>query len=132
MFTSSAGYWVDHWQIVISVLAFGAVLCVVNSILLVTISAYLQRIVPITIAWASLFLLVGRLGSYLYRETDNAYWRLLDPWRDMRLVGRLCFGSFRDETDRELAWWALLILGSLCAVSLAALVHRVRAVDVVE
>ena len=23
------------------------------------------------------------------------YWRLLDPWRDMRLVGQLCFGRFR-------------------------------------
>ncbi|REK11439.1 MAG: hypothetical protein DWQ37_14240 [Planctomycetota bacterium] len=132
MFTSSTEYWLANWRIVVSVLAFGAVLCIVNSILLVAIAAYLQRIVPITIAWASLFLLVGRLGSFLYRETDNAYWRLLDPWRDMRLVGRLCFGSFRDETDRTLAWWALAILTTLCAVALLALVHRVRAVDVVE
>ena len=132
MFTSSIDYWVDNWRVVISVLAFGLVICAVNSILLVTISAYLQRIVPITITWASLFLLLGRLGDYLYRETESEYWRLLDPWRDMRLVGRLCFGSFPHEIDRELAWWALALLGSLCAVSLLALVHRVRAVDVVE
>ncbi|MEX0678547.1 MAG: hypothetical protein WD063_15810 [Pirellulales bacterium] len=132
MFTSSIDYWLDNWRIPVSVVAFGAVICVVNSILLVTISAYLQRIVPITITWASLFLLLGRLGGYLYRETRVDYWRLLDPWRDMRLVGRLCFGAFRDQTDRELAWWALAILGSLCAVALVALVHRVRAVDVVE
>ena len=132
MFTASAAYWVDNWRIVVSVLAFGAVICVVNSILLVTISAYLQRIVPITIAWASLFLLLGRLGDYLYRETQTEAWRLLDPWRDMRLVGRLCFGAFPNEVDRTLAWWALAILGSLCALALVALVHRVRAVDVVE
>lgn len=132
MFTSSFDYWIDHWRIPVSVLAFGMVICVVNSILLVTVSAYLQRIVPITIAWASLFLLLGRLGGYLYRETQVDYWRLLDPWRDMRLVGRLCFGSFRDDVDRELAWWALGILGTLCAAALAALVYRVRAVDVVE
>ncbi len=50
----------------------------------------------------------------------------------MRLVGRLCFGTFRDNAERELAWWALGILTTICAVSLAALVHRVRAVDVVE
>lgn len=132
MFTSSTDYWIDHWHVVVSVLAFGLVICVVNSILLVTISAYLQRIVPITITWASLFLLLGRLGDYLLRETQEEGWRLLDPWRDMRLVGQLCFGTFRREIDAELAWWALAILGSLCAVSLAALVHRVRAVDVVE
>ena len=94
MFTASTDYWIDNWRIVVSVLAFGLVMCVVNSILLVTISAYLQRIVPITITWASLFLLLGRLGDYLFRETEDEYWRLLDPWRDMRLVGRLCFGTF--------------------------------------
>jgi ABC-type transport system involved in multi-copper enzyme maturation permease subunit len=132
MFTSSFDYWIDNWRIAVSVLAFGAVICVVNSILLVTISAYLQRIVPITITWASLFLLLGRLGGYLYRETRVEYWRLLDPWRDMRLVGRLCFGTFRSDADRELAWYALAILSTLCAVALVALVHRVRAVDVVE
>ena len=132
MFTSSFDYWIDNWRIAVSVLAFGAVICVVNSILLVTISAYLQRIVPITITWASLFLLLGRLGGYLHRETRVESWRLLDPWRDMRLVGRLCFGTFRSDADRELAWYALAILGTLCAVALVALVHRVRAVDVVE
>jgi hypothetical protein len=132
MFSSSLDYWIDNWRIAVSVLAFGGVICVVNSILLVTISAYLQRIVPITITWASLFLLLGRLGDYMFRETENDAWRLLDPWRDMRLVGRLCFGNFPRETDRELAWWALAILGTLCAAALAALVYRVRAVDVVE
>jgi ABC-2 type transport system permease protein len=132
MFTASAAYWVDNWRIAVSVLAFGAVICVVNSILLVTISAYLQRIVPITITWASLFLLLGRLGDYLYRETKDAHWQLLDPWRDMRLVGRLCFGTFVREIDSELAWWALAILVTLCTAALFALVHRVRAVDVVE
>ena len=132
LFTSSADYWIDNWRIAVSVLTFGAVICVVNSILLVTISAYLQRIVPITIAWASLFLLLGRLGDYLFRETHNNFWRLLDPWRDMRLVGQLCFGKFRREIDQELAWWAAGILGAICAVALVALVHRVRAVDVVE
>jgi hypothetical protein len=118
--------------VVVSVLAFGLVVCVVNSILLVTISAYLQKIVPITIAWASLFLLLGRIGDYLYRQTREETWRLLDPWRDMRLAGQMCFGTFRSEADRELAGMALAILASLCAVALVALVHRVRAVDVVE
>ncbi|MGD9720387.1 MAG: ABC transporter permease subunit [Pirellulales bacterium] len=132
MFASSTQYWIDNWRIPVSVLTFGAVICVVNSILLVTISAYLQRIVPITITWATLFLLVGRLGDYMFRETRDQAWRLLDPWRDMRLVGRLCFGTFSRETDRELAWYALAILATLCAVALVALVYRVRAVDVVE
>jgi len=132
MFTDSADYWIDNWRMAVSVLAFGFVVCAVNSILLVTTAAYLQRIVPITITWATLFLLLGRIGEYLQRETKGDYWLLMDAWRDMRLVGRLCFGAFHREIDREMAPWALLLLGTLCAVALVALVHRVRAVDVVE
>jgi ABC-2 type transport system permease protein len=132
MFTASTQYWIDNWQIPVSVLAFGLVLCVVNSILLVTLSAYLQRIVPITITWATIFILLGVLAGYLRRATDNETWRLLDPWWDMRIVGRLCFGSFRTQTEEDLAWKAFGLLALVCSVALAALVHRVRAVDIVE
>jgi hypothetical protein len=132
MFTSSTEYWIENWRIAVSVIAFGAVICIVNSILLVTISAYLQRIVPITITWASLFLLLGRLGDYMYRQTQHDCWRLLDPWRDMRMVGRLCFGTFQTDREWVIAMRALVVLGSLCAIALAALIYRVRAVDVVE
>ncbi len=105
----------------------------VNSILLVTISAYLQRIVPITITWASLFLLLGRLGILpAIAKPTTSTGGCWTPGATCGWSGRLCFGTFRDDADRELAWWALAILASLCAVALVALVHRVRAVDVVE
>jgi len=132
MFTASTQYWIDNWQIPLAVLAFGFVLCVVNSILLVTLSAYLQRIVPITITWATIFLLLGSLSGYLRRATEDERWRLMDPWWDMRIVGRMIFGSFRSEVEGELAVWATLLLVGVCSVALVALVHRVRAVDIVE
>ena len=43
-----------------------------------------------------------------------------------------CFGTFDKELDRELAWWALGILSTVCVLALIALAHRVRAVDIVE
>ncbi len=132
MFTASTQYWIDNWQIPLAVLAFGLVLCLVNSILLVTLSAYLQRIVPITITWATIFLLLGSLSGYLRRATEDERWRLMDPWWDMRIVGRMIFGSFRTEVEGELAVWATLLLVGVCSVALVALVHRVRAVDIVE
>jgi hypothetical protein len=132
MFTASTQYWIDNWQIPLAVLSFGAVLCLVNSILLVTLSAYLQRIVPITITWATIFLLLGSLAGYLRRATGDERWRLMDPWWDMRTVGRMCFGSFRTAAEANLAWQALALLTVICSVALVALVHRVRAVDIVE
>lgn len=132
MFTASTQYWIDNWQIPLAVLAFGLVLCLVNSILLVTLSAYLQRIVPITITWATIFLLLGSLSGYLRRATEDERWRLMDPWWDMRTVGRMIFGSFRTEAEGDLAVQATILLVVVCSVALMALVHRVRAVDIVE
>lgn len=132
MLTSSAKYWLDNWRIPVSILAYGLVLCVVNSILLVTLAAYLQRMAPIAITWSSMFVMLGRFSAYLRDATDNADWALLDPWRNMRYVGRLCFGSFNSDVQRNLAWWSLAILVTVCGIALVALVHRVRSVEIIE
>ena len=131
MFTSSYEYWLENWQIPLSVISYGLVICAVMSILLVTLSAYLQRAAPIAITWSSLFVLLRSMANQLRSTTENENWRLIDPWNDMRLVGKLCFGTFADRQELQLAWWALLILTVICSVALAALVRRVRAVDVV-
>jgi len=132
MFTSSADYWVNNWRIVLSVLAYGAALCAVLSIWLVTLSAYLQRIAPIAIVWSTLFVMLNWAASELRRATGGEYWKLLDPWRDIRYVGRLSFGTFENYEEFRLAVIATIILTVLCAICLVLLVRRVRAVDVVE
>ena len=130
MFTSSFDYWVENAGIVVSVLGYGSILCLVMSIWLASLSAWLQKMAPIAITWASLFILPGIMATLL--NDQSPYWNLIDPMRDMRFVGRLCFGTIDNELDRELAWWALAVLASTCTVALVALVHRVRAVDIVE
>lgn len=131
MFTSSLDYWKDNWRIPVSVIAYGLALCVVLSILLVTFSAYLQRMAPIAITWSSLFVMLGTMSDQLREATGRRAWSLLDPWNDIRYVGRLCFGSFRDSEDRALALWALAILSAVCTLAIFALARRVRAIDVV-
>ncbi|MFO1019903.1 MAG: hypothetical protein U0903_04310 [Planctomycetales bacterium] len=78
-FTSGWTYWLDNWRIPLAVLAYGTVLCLVNSIWLVSLSSYLQKAAPIAITWSSLLLMPGRLGEFLWKASNNEYWRLLDP-----------------------------------------------------
>lgn len=130
--TSGLTYWRENWRIAVAVLTYGSVLCVVNSIWLVSLSAYLQKAAPIAITWSSLLIMPGRLGEILWKASDNEYWRLLDPWRDMRIVGQLAFGKFRKDTDRELAYWAMALILGVTVVAFLALIRRVRAVDIVE
>jgi ABC-2 type transport system permease protein len=122
--TSGWVYWLENWRIPLAVLAYGAVLCLANSIWLVSLSAYLQRAAPIAITWSSLLIMPGRLGDFLWKASENEYWRLL--------AGQLFFGKFRKDFDRELAWWALALIAGVTLIALLALIRRVRAVDVVE
>ncbi len=132
MFTSSTEYWWSNGRLVLSLIAYGTILSGVNSILLTSLAAHLQRAAPIAIAWSSLLVLPGRFGDYLRSATHNDYWRLLDLWRDMRLAGKLCFEKFRNDDERIMAWWAVVVLTSSCVIALVALVRRVRSVEIVE
>ncbi|MGE0607335.1 MAG: ABC transporter permease subunit [Pirellulales bacterium] len=132
MFTGSLSYWMDNWRVALSVVGFGAVICLTLSILLVSISAHLQKAAPIAIAWIGLFFLMAGLAELLRTFTGNNRWRLFDLWRNMRLVGRLCFDQVQNHDDRVVARQAAAILAAVCAIALIALVRRVRAVDVVE
>lgn len=131
LFTSSLDYWRNNWGIPLSVCSFGLALCVVLSILLVTLSAYLQRMAPIAITWSSMFVMLGTMADQLKDATGQSAWNLLDPWHDIRYVGKLCFGSFQSSQQRDHAWLALALLVAVCGLALVALVRRVRAVDVV-
>lgn len=131
LFTSSLDYWISHGDIVASILVYGLVQCVVLSILLAALSAYLQRTAPIAITWASLFVLLGTISALLRDASANLHWKLMDPWYDIRLVGRLLFGTFLNETDETMAWQALVVLSSICLVSMILLIRKVRAVEIV-
>ncbi|HET6882781.1 MAG TPA: hypothetical protein VFI31_21615 [Pirellulales bacterium] len=130
MFTSSFEYWREQWRIPLAVLFYGGVLAAVLSVWLVTLSAYLQRMAPIAITWASLFVLPRMLRGQM--PQSSIYWKLIDPWRDMHFVGRLAFDQFRNDEERRFAYWAAGLLAAVSVLALAALVRRVRAVDIVE
>lgn len=131
MFSPSLAYWFDNWRSLAAVLIYGAVLATVLSIWLATLSAYLQRVAPIAIVWATLFILPKPLRTLLTRDKFD-YWNLIDPWRDIHFAGRLGFGGLKDGDEQRFALWAAALLAASCTVALVALVRRVRAVDVVE
>jgi hypothetical protein len=131
MFTTSTLYWLENWRVVAGVLVYGGVMALVLSSLLVSLSAWLQRTAPIVVAWSSLFVLLRGMRLVLAGK-DAPYWNLIDLWQDMHVVGRLAFDKIPNESDRRVAYWAVAVLAGVCAVSLSALVHRVRAVEIVK
>lgn len=131
LFTSSTAYWFDNWRVLTSFTFYGLVMCAVLAVLLVTLSAYLQKMAPIAITWSSLFVMLRSMANTLRDATENDYWLLIDPWRNMYFASRLVTDGYPDDGQRELAGWALGILVVACGTALVALVRRVRAVEIV-
>ncbi len=136
-FTTGREYWLANWQVIPAVLGYGAVMCFTLSLMLTTISAYLQKMAPIAITWACLFVLLKTIAVEVARETREPSWLLLDLWADILFAGRVFFGVFPEREDglivgmnHGIAAWAILTI--VCTVCMFLLVRRVRAVDVVE
>ena len=97
------------------------------SIMLTTVAAYLVRTAPIAIVWSSLFVMLGGMSELLANSTGDRTWNLLNPWRNIRYVGRLWFASFRDSADAWQGWWALGIMSVVCGLMLVMLfTYRLR------
>lgn len=132
MFTSSFTYWIDNSRVLASVLGYGLLLSVALGLPLAAISAWLERTAPIAVAWVSTLLLSSALAAVLREATGENAWDLISPWNQVRYVGRWIFDVLPDERERRLAAISLAAVVTWCALSVAALMHRVRSVEIVH
>lgn len=129
--TSSLDYFLDHPRILAGIVGYGAILAVVQSLLLFAIAAWVPRTVPLVMTWLGIFVLVRALAEALRAINDNRTWLLLSIWEDMRRLGRWCFGSL-DNSKTPTAVQCAAALAIVCVVCLALILSRVRAVEVVK
>lgn len=129
--TDSTVYFRENPGILFGILGYGLVLSVTLSLLLFAMSAWLQSTVPLVVSWACVFVLIPAIATMLRHVYDEDNWMLLILWRDMRLLGTWCFGGI--DTDREMRHLvpAAAVAAMVCALSLAAILPRVRAVRAV-
>jgi ABC-2 type transport system permease protein len=129
--SNSFQYFLDHPRILTGILGYGAILAVVQSVLIFAIAAWVPRTVPLVMTWLGLFVLLKGLADAMRAIDGNRYWLLLGLWDDMHRLGRYCFGSL-DEKKIPSAEYCLAVLAAVCVISLILIVQRVRAVEVVS
>ena len=132
LLTDSLTYFRENWRILCGILGYGAILSITLSLLLFALSAWLQKTVPLVMSWAALFVMLPALGAILRRVYDDRHWMLIMLWRDLRLLGRWCFGALEPGEETEMAGSAAVIVLCVCVAATIALVPRVRAVRVVK
>lgn len=129
--SNSFQYFIDNHRILMGILGYGAVLAVVQSLMVFAIAAWVPRTVPLVMTWLGLFVLLKAFADAMRAIDGNRNWMLLGFWDDMYRLGRWCFGSL-DETRLPTAQNCLLVLSILCFGCLVLIVRRVRAIEVVS
>jgi hypothetical protein len=128
-------YFIDSAPLLFGILGYGLILTVTLSLMLLATASWLQRTVPMIMAWTVLFLFCRLVSRALVDGLQySPSWRLLDLWNCTYVVGHACLGI--DLQASRIAahppWYeAALVLAGVCAACLAYLVLRIRAVEVV-
>lgn len=121
--------------LLLGILAYGLLITVVLSLLLVAIASWVRRTMPLIMVWTTLFLFFRMLSEILVQGLHyHERWRLMDLWNDMRLVG--CFflqmeHQRIDPQPQPATWEAALVLAGTCLLCLSYLNRKTRAVEVV-
>ncbi|MBL8848340.1 MAG: ABC transporter permease [Planctomycetaceae bacterium] len=129
--SNSLDYFLDNPRILVGILGYGAVLALVQSLLLFAVAAWVHRAVPLVMCWLGIFVLLEALGAAAREINDNRRWLLLGIWRDMHRIGEWCFGAREPEripTGPQCA----AVLAGVCIVCLIVIIRRVRAVEIVR
>jgi len=118
-------------NLVLGIFAYGAVLTVFLSLMLVATAAWLRKTVPMIMVWTAIFVFARGIREMFEKLVPEVpQWRLVDLWYDAYLVGNWCLGLPREVGQPATQEAALVLL----AVSLACLIYlnrRIRAVEVI-
>src|SRR5262245_29718883 len=133
--------WSYYWnqsRLFVGILAYGGVLTITLSLLLMATATWLRRTVPMVMVWATLFVLGRLMASWLVDGLRlSPRWRLIDLWNDMYLVGQWCLGTpheaLRPTRQLQPAYpEAALAVRAVCLLCLSYLHRRIRAVEIVR
>ncbi len=127
-------YFFKKWYLLAGILAYGAVLTVTLSVVLLATAVWVKETVPMIMVWTTLFLFLRLLATALVESLHlRPACRLIDLWNDTALVGSTCLCATRGDPNQQPDWyWAALVLGGVILTCLTYLVLRIRAVEVVK
>jgi ABC-type transport system involved in multi-copper enzyme maturation permease subunit len=119
-----------------AIVAYGTLLSVFLSILLVATASWMRRTMPLIMVWVSLFFFLRLLANRLVDGLKyDERWRLIDLWNDLSLLGQACLGYAHERVGNQPQpefWEAGVVLAGVCIVCLIYLNHRTRGVEIVR
>jgi ABC-type transport system involved in multi-copper enzyme maturation permease subunit len=130
----SEDYFANKAYLVLSILAYGAVLTVTLSTILLATALWLRKTVPLVMVWSTLFFFCRVVAdTVVLRLNFDKHWRLFDLWNDTVIVGAACLGTDPPTVAYQPApYLAALVLVGVSLTCLTFLILRIRAVEIVR
>jgi ABC-2 type transport system permease protein len=148
-FTESLDYYFENLRVLAAILVHGTLASLVPAIVLLGLWALLRRMVPMILAWGSLFMLLPMMAAAIrgihrhrWEATHRGMppgspwpdpwgWGLLDLWKDVGWVANALFG-IRQETYEDRWLWAAAVIAGACIAACVAFWRRISAAEVVR
>jgi hypothetical protein len=83
------------------------------------------------LAWSAIFVAFPAASAALEFQFQSRWFRLLNLWWDVGMVGASCFGSLQDPKNYPLLPWSFAAVGGVCLTAVTMLRRNLRAVEVV-
>jgi ABC-2 type transport system permease protein len=132
----SWSYFVDSFRLLVGILAYGLMLSVCLSLMIVAAATWLRKTVPLIMTWTTFFLFFRLLALAMVDGFKySPQWRLIDLWNDTYIVGNALLGMPHDTlrpVSQPSVLEAGLVLGGLSCICLIYLNLRIRAVEIVR
>jgi ABC-type transport system involved in multi-copper enzyme maturation permease subunit len=129
-------YFLDDGHLLVGILAYGMLLTATLTVILLALAAWLQRTVPLIMAWTTLFVFCPLMSRAMVERLNlSPRLRLFDLWNCTYVIGNRLLGIAQDAikpSPQPAAWEAALVLSGATLLCLIYLVLRVRAVEVVQ
>jgi hypothetical protein len=137
-------YLMHEWRVLLGILGYGGVVALCLGLLILALSSWLRKTVPILMVWVTLLTFGPLVSAMMVDEFHyDVHWRLVDLWNNMYLLGAWCLnasaplssggpGGQMVSRPQPEVWEAALVLLTVCSGCLIYLDGRVRAVEIVR
>jgi hypothetical protein len=129
-------YFFEQSHLLVGILGYGLLLTATLTVILLALASWLQKTVPLVMAWTTLFVFCHGMSRALVELLRmSPRFRLIDVWGCTYLLGNRFLGIAPENVRPQLqppAAEAALVLAGATFLCLSYLVMRIRAVEIVS
>ena len=132
LFGDTFDYFIESRRIFFGIVAYGLLVSVGMSTLLLGVAALLQRTISIVMVWGLIFIFLPIVTEVIHEAARGShYWKLLDFWSLLQWCSNAFFGIESSLFSAE-PWYPIAALAAWLGAALWAFWSKTRAVEVVS